>query len=123
MQYELSVDIWCLGCTFAALLFRKLPFFKARENSDPIAPLGEVFGAREILNYVEKYDLEMPAKVASLIRGKQRKPWTHWVTPVNERIATEDALDLLDRMLKVDHAHRISAADALRHPFFQCISQ
>jgi casein kinase II subunit alpha len=121
-QYEPSLDIWSLGCTFAGLLFRKIPFFKAREDSEEIVALGDVVGARAILEYVEKYELEMSARVATKISKKLRKQWGYWVNPGNEHIATPDALDLLDHMLKVDHAARISASDALRHPFFSCIA-
>jgi casein kinase II subunit alpha len=120
-QYAPSLDIWSLGCTFAGLLFRKIPFFKAHENSDQIVKLGEVFGSRILMEYVEKYDLELSARVATKVTGKLRKPWGHWVNAGNDHVATADALDLLDRMLKVDHAARISATDALRHPFFRCI--
>ena len=32
-----------------------------------------------------------------------------------------DALDLLEKLLNVDHKERITAEDALKHPFFQMV--
>jgi casein kinase II subunit alpha len=48
----------------------------------------------------------------------QKKPWSNFITQTNENLATKDALDLLSKMLVVDHHERIGTEDALKHPFF-----
>lgn len=35
--------------------------------------------------------------------GYQKKPWASLITPGNARLATKEALDLLSKMLVVDH--------------------
>jgi casein kinase II subunit alpha len=37
---------------------------------------------------------------------------------MNEGLITEEALDLLDSMLRYDHAERITPKDAMEHPYF-----
>ena len=39
----------------------------------------------------------------------------------NESLITEDALDLLDQMLRYDHAERTTPKDAMEHPYFKPI--
>jgi casein kinase II subunit alpha len=122
MTYDCSLDMWSLGCTFASLLFRKLTFFRGHDNDEQIVKLSEIFGSDEIFRYVEKYSLEITQKVANGIEvNGRKKPWSHWVTSENKDLATDDALDLLDRLLKIDHRARITAAEALNHPFFRCL--
>jgi serine/threonine protein kinase len=45
--------------------------------------------------------------------NKERIPWTEIC-----KIHDEQAFDLLNKMLELDHTKRISAADALNHSFF-----
>jgi casein kinase II subunit alpha len=120
-KYSFSLDIWCLGCTFASLLFRKVPFFNEPGNPDQIITLSEIFGAKEILDYVQKYHLDLPPGVPTKIAGKHRKAWQKFVP--DDGVVTDEALNLLDKMLTIDHCLRISAAEALNHPFFQTVPQ
>ena len=47
-----------------------------------------------------------------------RKPWTKYVQPENAHLVSQEALDFLDRLLQYDHQQRITAADAMQHPYF-----
>ena len=35
-HYDYSVDIWSFGCMIAALVFNKIPFFRAHGNIDQL---------------------------------------------------------------------------------------
>jgi casein kinase II subunit alpha len=123
-SYDCSLDMWSLGCTFASLLFRRVPFFRGHDSDDQIVKLSEIFGCRVILDYAEKYSLQMSSKVTSQIQANVgKRSWRAWVQRDNAHLATDDALDLLDRLLRIDHEERISARDAMRHPFFRCLQE
>ena len=47
------------------------------------------------------------------------KPWERFITAQNEKLVDKKGIALLDEMLKVDHSLRITAHEALRHPFFE----
>ena len=46
-------------------------------------------------------------------------PIQKYLTKKNKDLLTKDALDLLNKMLEVDHSLRITAKDALEHPYLK----
>jgi casein kinase II subunit alpha len=48
-----------------------------------------------------------------------RKPWAKFVTSANDQLVTEEALDLLNKMLRYDHAERVTPKDAMEHAYFK----
>ena len=53
----------------------------------------------------------------------KKKPIEKFVTKENEHLVDEHGLDLLTKMLVIDHTERITAQDALQHPYFNKISK
>ena len=47
-----------------------------------------------------------------------KQPWTRFVSADNQHLATTEALDLLDKMLRYDHHQRLSAREAQSHAYF-----
>jgi casein kinase II subunit alpha len=41
-EYDYSLDIWSLGCMFAALIFRKEPFFEGEDKLDQLVKIAKV---------------------------------------------------------------------------------
>ncbi|ESL09951.1 casein kinase II, alpha chain [Trypanosoma rangeli SC58] len=118
--YDYSLDIWSVGCILAEMLFRTFPFFRGENNEDQLFQIVDVLGTEDLTRYTRKYNIHLPHHLLvrrGLLKCPKR-PW-HWF--VNPRCAPwcdAQALDLLDKMLKMDHQERILAADAMRHPFF-----
>lgn len=48
----------------------------------------------------------------------QTKPWSKFIKPDNQAFCSEDALDLLSKMLQYDHAERILPREAMEHRYF-----
>ena len=120
-KYTPSLDIWCLGCSLAGLLFHKLPFFKGRDNNDQIEKMCYYFGGKDMVAYVEKYNLELPPQTIKNISNLPKREWSEFVTDSNRDVCTPEALDLLSKMLVIDHAARPSAEELMKHPFFDQI--
>ena len=55
--YEYSLDIWSLGCTMAALIFRKDPFFQGNDNEHQLFVIAQVLGTDALYAYTRKYGL------------------------------------------------------------------
>jgi len=50
-------------------------------------------------------------------------PWNKFATSENKHLVSEEACNLLDKMLVFDHENRISAKDAMNHPYFAAVNQ
>ncbi|KAG2489004.1 hypothetical protein HYH03_012443 [Edaphochlamys debaryana] len=116
--YDYSLDMWSLGCMLAAIIFRKEPFFFGHDNYDQLVKIARVLGTEELYAYLDKYGLELDPQQEALLGSHSRKPWTKFVTPDNAHLATPEALDFIDKLLRYDHQERISSKDALLHPYF-----
>ena len=116
--YDYSLDIWSFGVTMAGIIFKKTPFFRGRDDMDMISKIAAVLGMNGLKDYLQKYGIPTPAVVSQTIaRGKPR-PWKAFITNENKHLATDEALDLIDKCIRYDHTERITADEALKHPFF-----
>ena len=118
-KYTPSLDIWCLGCTFAGLIFHRLPFFKGKDNNEQIEKMCAIIGGKKMIEYAEKYGIRLPSSVYAAISDMNGPNWDLYINDDNRNLCTEEALDLLNKMLTVDHNERPSAEDVMKHPFFQ----
>lgn len=46
------------------------------------------------------------------------KPWAKFITNDNRRYISNEALDFLDHLLRYDHQERLTAKEAMSHPYF-----
>lgn len=57
------------------------------------------------------------------LKRHARKPWRKFITPDNKHLATPEAIDLLDKLLKYDQQERLTAREAQHHPYFDVIRE
>lgn len=118
--YDYSLDIWSFGVTMAGIVFGKLPFFRGSSDVDMVAKIAGVLGTDALDEYCKKYGIPLPKEVAKALNSapKEARPWKSFVTEENSHLATDLALDLIDKCVRYDHTERITADDALKHPYF-----
>lgn len=123
--YDYSLDMWSFGCVFAEMLFgRKDPLFDAETKCGVLKRIARALGSGPVLEYAGKYKLPVPcrrklygleqASLCSLVQEDS----AHGPDGNSCKDVDSNALDLLEKMLVIDHDKRISAAEALRHPYF-----
>ncbi len=116
--YDYSLDIWSLGCTFAEMLFQKIPLFKGKSNYDQLVRIAKVLGTRDLTRYLDKYKLTLDKNYNGILGKYNKVMWEDFITKENKHLVSMDAIDLLSRMLRYDKAERITAKDAMEHPYF-----
>ncbi|RLN90718.1 hypothetical protein BBJ28_00015261 [Nothophytophthora sp. Chile5] len=107
-EYSGSVDMWGAGCIFAELMLRT-PYLTGLNELDQ---LGKIFHALGTPT-----EAEWPG-VSSLANFVEFTPSTAPPLASIFSAVSEDALDLLAKMFKFNPAERLTAAEALEHPYF-----
>lgn len=113
-EYFLGVDIWSLGCLFAELMQTK-PVYYCNKDQEVLDKAFKIFGTPSQthcpmylkLSKWKNFKFEKIARPDSLEEffpyGKQ----------------CPESLDLLGKMMHLDPNQRITAKEALNHPFFK----
>ncbi|XP_064640149.1 casein kinase II subunit alpha isoform X3 [Lineus longissimus] len=117
-MYDYSLDMWSLGCMFASMIFRKEPFFHGHDNYDQLVRIAKVLGTEELYEYIEKYQIELDPRFNDILGRHSRKRWERFVHSENQHLVSPEALDFLDKLLRYDHAERLTAREAMEHPYF-----
>ena len=120
-KYDYSLDIWSFGYVLAEMLLRKHEFFRGKDKPDLLKKIVKVLGTDELLRYIKKYNITLGEGVAKELSGHKRKPWSSFVFALNAHLETPEGLDLLDKVLVYDHKQRLTAEEAMKHPFFDPI--
>ncbi|RLN93749.1 hypothetical protein BBJ28_00011271 [Nothophytophthora sp. Chile5] len=114
--YDQSVDMWSVGCIFAEILGRKA-LFPGKNFLHQLTLIFEVLGAPSLEASTQIHSSQAQRFLRSL--GKKPKVPFRTLFPN----ASDAAVDLLDRLLEFDPAKRISAQEALAHPYMQDIER
>lgn len=113
-NYSTHIDIWSVGCIMAELYTVGYPLFPGKDVRDQVKRIFQVLGSptRDEWSYIISPSRHPP----SWLREMDVYPPQdlHSLLPSMD----EDAVDLLKRMLDYRPEFRITAADALTHPYF-----
>ncbi len=107
----------------AGMIFNREPFFKGADNQDQLIKIAKIIGTDDILEYCDKYHIKLDPYFDDKLVSFKKKSWDKLVNSSNEELVDDRVYDLLTSMLKVDHHERITASEALFHPFFDPIRQ
>lgn len=124
-KYTTSLDIWCCGCTMAGLIFKRIPFFRGKDNDDQIVKMSKILGGSKMLKYCEDYNLKLSDENKVKIQNENGKGWEELLQQMLPQVEYNThykvTFDLLSQMLQIDHTQRPTASSLLYHPFFNNI--
>jgi serine/threonine protein kinase len=109
--YSMEVDVWSAGTIFAEMLCQGRPIFPGDSDTDAMMRIFRVLG---------KPTEEKWPGVTTM--RYWRPDFPNWPgSPLNKyfRQIEEHAIDLLSKMLVYDPKKRVTARDALSHPYFE----
>eukprot|EP00743_Colponemidia_sp_Colp-15_P010438 GILK01011494.1.p1 GENE.GILK01011494.1~~GILK01011494.1.p1 ORF type:complete len:420 (+),score=64.41 GILK01011494.1:33-1262(+) len=110
LEYTPAIDMWAVGCIFGELLFHA-PLMPGRTELNQLEMICNTLGTPNETIWPGFSNLP---NVKSIVFPDN--PYNNLPSKFPDE--SKACLDLLNRMLTYDPAHRISAQEALRHPYF-----
>ncbi|XP_043923321.1 mitogen-activated protein kinase 15 [Protopterus annectens] len=110
-RYTKGVDMWSVGCILGEMLLGK-PLFPGTSTINQIERIMSVIpppSKEDILSIKSDYG----ASVIQKMMSRQRMPFEE-LLPAN---TSEDAMDLIKKLLVFNPEKRLNAEEALRHPY------
>jgi casein kinase II subunit alpha len=116
--YDFSLDMWAVGVMLLEIVTQKLHVFDGGDNDHQLDSIVKVIGGNKVLDWVAKYRVKITRATRERIAGVPGISFASMVPAVRKHFCDPDALDLIERLLEVDHKARMTAAEALEHRFF-----
>ncbi|XP_066559499.1 mitogen-activated protein kinase 13 [Amia ocellicauda] len=114
MHYNQTVDIWSVGCIMAEMINGRT-LFKGKDYMDQLTQIMKVTGVPGP-DFIKKLQSE---EAKSYVRSLPRYPRKDFSLLVPR--ASSSAVNLLEKMLVLDCDRRLTAAQALDHPYFDSL--
>ncbi|CAD6184143.1 unnamed protein product [Caenorhabditis auriculariae] len=95
------------------------PFFHGHDNYDQLVRIAKVLGTDELYEYVAKYQIDLDPRFNDILGRHSRKRWERFIHAENQHLVSQEALDFLDKLLRYDHATRLTAKEAMAHEYFK----
>ncbi|EEB08275.1 cmgc/cdk/pitslre protein kinase Ppk23 [Schizosaccharomyces japonicus yFS275] len=111
-SYGKEIDMWSVGCIFAELLTRS-PLFNGRSELDQLSKIFNFLGYPTHESWPQFFLLPHASQVKQPSVKSQ-----HSQLRSAFPFLTAAGHDLLSRLLTLNPAHRITAEEALQHPYF-----
>lgn len=115
-EFSEAIDIWSLGAIFAELFYPgKESLFQSNSCQEALKAIFSLIGsptASDLLaikDQINKLGYEMLNSLGTFTKKNLRE-----IIP----LANDDAIDLIEKMLVFNPKNRISAKEALNHPYF-----
>uniref|UniRef100_A0A8C2W642 mitogen-activated protein kinase n=1 Tax=Chinchilla lanigera TaxID=34839 RepID=A0A8C2W642_CHILA len=114
MHYTQTVDIWSVGCIMAEMITGKT-LFKGNDHLDQLKEIMKVTGTPPA-EFVQKLQSAEAKNYMKGLPELEKKDFASILTS-----ASPMAVSLLEKMLVLDSEQRVTAAEALAHPYFESL--
>lgn len=91
----------------AEMIFKKDHIFKGSDNFDQLHQITRVLGTKELYEYVEDYEITLSSQLRSVLKEQAGMPLKSFINEFNKELATNEAIDLVSKMLKYDHVNHL----------------
>lgn len=112
-----AIDMWSVGVILLCIMTAQYPFFLSMEDIDNLVEMALIFGHAEMRRTAKLYGRVWKSNISTV--GEERTPLSVLTKRLNPNCEfDEKLLDLLESLLDLNCHTRITAEEALSHPFF-----
>ncbi|KAK0086165.1 hypothetical protein PV325_003670 [Microctonus aethiopoides] len=125
-----AIDVWAAGVIMLCILSATQPFFRSPDDCTALAEITVIFGTAKMQQYARRLGKKLIysedttgidlTTLCKKLRGRKQKSQNtenyFRKSPTPENYPPE-AYDLLGKLLDIDYTTRITADQALEHPF------
>ncbi|XP_051161595.1 cell division cycle 7-related protein kinase-like [Leptopilina boulardi] len=122
-----AIDIWASGVILLSILSATQPFFRSPDDGTALAEIITIFGSDKIHLCARKLGKKITipeqippvdiVKLCQKLRNRDKNIKSEEES--SEKYFPLEAFDLLSKLMEVDHRLRITATEALKHPFLK----
>ncbi|ESZ97882.1 hypothetical protein SBOR_1758 [Sclerotinia borealis F-4128] len=127
-EQRTKIDIWSAGVILLTILSRRFPFFNSADDVEAMIEIATIFGVKRMKNCAYLHGTVFETNIPTIGQaGFALEKIILWSTCRNDGgpdgaeqpLTTEEklAVEFLERCLELNPHKRISAEDALNHPF------
>ena len=113
-----ALDIWSAGVILLTLLTKRYPFFQSSDDFDAIVEIANIFGNEEMSAAARLYNRKWQCNVPSV--PEKHLTWPVLCSNLHPSFSKDipsECYDLVAECLNLNSDKRITARNALRHPF------
>lgn len=115
-----KIDIWSTGVILLTFIGRRFPFFNSLDDVEAMVEIASIFGTRRMKAAALLHGQIFETTIPTI--GEKGYSWERivvWSSCVDSLTASEkQATQLLSCLMELDPHKRLSAKQALAHPFF-----
>jgi len=120
-KYTSAIDMWAIGCIFAELLLGE-PLFKGRNEIEQIDSIFRTMGTPSTSSWPDWKQYKLAGLFENMKKNNGDDEFYSLFAGLSFNggvYVSDDGIDLLEQLLTYNPEKRITASNALKHPWFQ----
>ncbi|KAF3941238.1 PAK-2p27 [Dactylella cylindrospora] len=122
-----KIDVWSAGVILLTFLSKRFPFFNSPDDIDAVVEMATVFGRTRMRSCAALHGATFETSIPTISeKGHSLSRIVEWATARSKdnplTIGEQSAMHFLEQTLELDHRKRLSAEQALGHPFLTTIT-
>jgi serine/threonine protein kinase len=117
-DYGTAADMWAVGVfIFTTLCAGENPW-RCRTGWETLVQIAAFVGRRATMTLAKHYRTDLPPKVAVNIWTVPKKRFAECFAPQMNKLVVPELIDLMERLFELKKEDRMTAEQAMHHPFF-----
>ncbi|KAI8913831.1 the catalytic subunit of protein kinase Ck2 [Powellomyces hirtus] len=119
-RYDYSFDMWGTGCLLAAMIFSVEVMFRGDSEEDQLRAISSVLGGADLRAYARDYQIELTPEIIEVVGESRTKriDLQSFGSRCTSTVGEREAIDVIEKLLRYDPCERLTARQALHHPYY-----